>query len=352
MQLAVVCQDGCYRRREMRVNELELLEEQELDVNELDGEMQARASRASLKGIESDDVISMYMREVGTIPLLSAEDEKELALKLREGRTAEAVLTRGDLSPEQRERLEEKARDGQDARSHFIEANSRLVISIARKYLGRGLPLSDLMQEGNLGLIKAVERFDPDRGHRFSTYATWWIRQAVLRAVADQGRTIRLPAHIVDELNRVHRTAKLLAQELGREPTTDELAEELEVPAERVSELLHVAGQPLSLETPVGEEEESTLAEFIEDEESPTPSSMTSHTLMGERVEDALGSLSEREARVLRLRYGLEDGEDYTLEQVGEKLGLTRERIRQIQSQALRRLRHPSRSRNLKPFLN
>jgi RNA polymerase primary sigma factor len=336
----------------MKVNELELLEECELDAGELDGETRERAGRVSLKGIESDDVISMYMKEVGTIPLLSAEDEKELALKLREGRTAEVLLTKDDLSAEQRERLEERAREGQEARSHFIEANSRLVISIARKYLGRGLPLSDLMQEGNLGLIKAVERFDPDRGHRFSTYATWWIRQAVLRAVADQGRTIRLPAHIVDELNRVHRTAKRLTQRLGREPTNEELAAELEVPAERVSDLLHVSGQPLSLETPVGEEEESTLAEFIEDEDAPTPSSMASRSLMGERVEDALDSLSEREARVLRLRYGLEDGEDYTLEQVGEKLGLTRERIRQIQSQALRRLRHPSRSRNLKPFLN
>jgi RNA polymerase primary sigma factor len=336
----------------MSVNELEVLEERELEIEDLDSETGERTARGSLKGIESDDVISMYMREVGTIPLLSAEDEKELALTLREGRTAQALLTKGDLSPRQRERLEQKVRDGERARARFIEANSRLVISIARKYLGRGLPLSDLMQEGNLGLIKAVERFDPDRGHRFSTYATWWIRQAVLRAVADQGRTIRLPAHIVDELNRVHRTRKQLAQELGREATDDELAEELEVPADRVRDLLHVAGQPLSLETPVGEEEESTLAEFIEDEDTPTPSSMTSRTLMGERMEDALDSLSEREARVLRLRYGLEDGEDYTLEQVGEKMGLTRERIRQIQSQALRRLRHPSRSRNLKPFLN
>lgn len=336
----------------MRVNELEVLEERELDVGELDGDAEERTRRGSLKGIESDDVISMYMREVGTIPLLSAEDEKELALTLREGKTAEVLLTKGGLSPRQRKRLESKVREGERARARFIEANSRLVISIARKYLGRGLPLSDLMQEGNLGLIKAVERFDPDRGHRFSTYATWWIRQAVLRAVADQGRTIRLPAHIVDELNRVHRTRKQLAQELGRDATDDELAEELEVPADRVRDLLHVAGQPLSLETPVGEEEESTLAEFIEDEDTPTPSFMASRTLMGERMEDALDSLTEREARVLRLRYGLEDGEDYTLEQVGEKMGLTRERIRQIQSQALRRLRHPSRSRNLKPFLN
>jgi RNA polymerase primary sigma factor len=244
----------------MRVNELEVLEERELDVVELDADAEERTGRGSLRGIESDDVISMYMREVGTIPLLSAEDERELGLTLREGKTAQVLLTKGGLSPRQRERLEQKVREGERARARFIEANSRLVISIARKYLGRGLPLSDLMQEGNLGLIKAVERFDPERGHRFSTYATWWIRQAVLRAVADQGRTIRLPAHIVDELNRVHRARKQLAQELGREATDDELAEELEVPAERVRDLLHVAGQPLSLETPVGEEEESTLA--------------------------------------------------------------------------------------------
>jgi RNA polymerase primary sigma factor len=331
----------------MSVNELEVLEEREYGA-----ETEEKPRRGSLKGIESDDVISMYMKEVGTIPLLSAEDEQELALALREGKAAEVLLTNDDLNPDQRERLEEKAKRGQEARARFIEANSRLVISIARKYLGRGLPLSDLMQEGNLGLIKAVERFDPDMGHRFSTYATWWIRQAVLRAVADQGRTIRLPAHIVDELNKVHRVGKRLAQELGREPTNEELADELEVPTDRVSELLRVAGQPLSLETPVGEEEESTLAEFIEDEDTPTPSSMASKAMIWERVEDALDSLTPREARVLRLRYGLEDGEDYTLEQVGEKLGLTRERIRQIQSQALRRLRHPSRSRNLKPLLN
>jgi len=328
------------------------LEEDTLDVEEVHDNMEEDADQGSLKGIESDDVISMYMKEVGTIPLLSAEEEKELALALRAGQAARTRLAKGNLSASQRERLEREAQEGDRARARFIESNSRLVISIARRYLGRGLPLSDLMQEGNLGLIKAVERFDPDRGHRFSTYATWWIRQAILRAVADQGRTIRLPAHVVDELNKLNRVSKRLAQELGREPTNDELSEELEVPSERVGDLFHLGGQPLSLETPVGEEEESTLAEFIEDDVTPTPSSMTSSAIMWERVEDALDSLTPREARVLRLRYGLEDGEDYTLEQVGEKLGLTRERIRQIQAQALRRLRHPSRSRNLKPFLN
>jgi RNA polymerase primary sigma factor len=328
------------------------LDEDTLDVEELDDDVEEDADQGSLKGIESDDVISMYMKEVGTIPLLTADEEKQLARAMRAGQAARTRLANDDLSASQRERLERQARNGDLARGRLIESNSRLVISIARRYLGRGLPLSDLMQEGNLGLIKAVERFDPDRGHRFSTYATWWIRQAILRAVADQGRTIRLPAHIVDELNKLNRVSKQLAQELGREPTNDELSEELEVPSERVGDLFHIGGQPLSLETPVGEEEESTLAEFIEDEDTPTPSSMTSSAIMWERVEDALDSLTPREARVLRLRYGLEDGEDYTLEQVGEKLGLTRERIRQIQAQALRRLRHPSRSRNLKPFLN
>ena len=335
----------------MRVKELKL-EESALTTAELEEDVQKKGDPASAKGVEGDDVISLYMREVGTIPLLSAEEETELALAVREGKNARRRLTSGDLTIRESMRLQKKVEQADRARRRFIEANSRLVISIARRYLGRGLPLSDLMQEGSLGLIKAVERFDPDKGHRFSTYATWWIRQAILRAVADQGRTIRLPAHIVDELNKLNREGKRLAQELRREPTNEELAAELGISQQRVHDLLRLGGRPLSLETPVGEEEESTLAEFIEDDVTPTPPSMASHALMGERVEDALDSLTPREARVLRLRYGLEDGEDYTLEQVGEKLGLTRERIRQIQAQALRRLRHPSRSRDLKPFLN
>ncbi|HEM62414.1 MAG TPA: sigma-70 family RNA polymerase sigma factor [Chloroflexi bacterium] len=335
----------------MTVRQLEL-EERVFDAEEVDNEIEEAPLAASLKGVESDDVIALYMKEVGSIPLLTHEEEIDLGHAVREGEAAARRLARADLSAEKRVELERAIARGEEARRRFVEANSRLVISIARKYMGRGLPLSDLMQEGNLGLMKAVERFDPDLGHRFSTYATWWIRQAILRSLADQGRTIRLPAHIVDELSRMNRVAKTLAQDLGREPTDEELGEELEVPAERVTELRSLAGQPLSLETPIGEEEESTLAEFIEDEDSPTPSAMTSESIMWERLDDALDSLSPREARVLRLRYGLEDGEDYTLEQVGEKLGLTRERIRQIQSQALRRLRHPSRSRNLKPFLN
>jgi RNA polymerase primary sigma factor len=333
------------------VRQLEV-QESVFDTEAADNEMQPNPGRSSLKGVESDDAISLYMREVGSIPLLTHDEEIELGHAVIEGEPAAKKLREGGLPAKKREELERVAARGEAARQRFVESNSRLVISIARKYLGRGLPLSDLMQEGNLGLMKAVDRFDPDLGHRFSTYATWWIRQAILRSLADQGRTIRLPAHIVDELNKMNRVAKRLAQELGREPTDEELGEDLEVPAERVTELRSLAGQPLSLETPVGEEEESTLAEFIEDDDSPTPSAMTSESIMWERLDDALDTLTPREARVLRLRYGLEDGEDYTLEQVGEKLGLTRERIRQIQSQALRRLRHPSRSRNLKPFLN
>jgi RNA polymerase primary sigma factor len=328
------------------------LEDAAFEVTDLELDIEEKGDPPSFKGVASDDVITMYMKEVGTVPLLSAEDEIELALAWRRGEAAREILANNGSDPEERRRLKKEIELGDKARRRLIEANSRLVISIARKYLRRGLPLSDLIQEGNFGLIKAVERFDPDKGHRFSTYATWWIRQAILRAVADQGRTIRLPAHIVDELNRLNRVSKQLAQELGREPSDEELAEELELSPERVAELMSVGGQPLSLETPVGEEEESTLAEFIEDEITPNPISLAAHTLMEEQVEDALESLTPREARVLRLRYGLEDGEDYTLEQVGEKLGLTRERIRQIQAQALRRLRHPSRSRNLKPFLN
>ncbi len=335
----------------MVVKELEL-EDTSLLPTELDLEIEEKEEGPSFKGIASDDVISLYMKEVGTIPLLSAQDEVELTRAWRRGEAARELLANNGSDPQERQRLQKEIELGDKAYRRLIEANSRLVISIARRYLRRGLPLSDLIQEGNLGLIKAVERFDPEKGHRFSTYATWWIRQAILRAVADQGRTIRLPAHIVDELNRLNRVGKRLMQELGREPSDEELADELDIPVERVDELISLGGQPLSLETPVGEEEESTLAEFIEDDVTPTPSSLASHTLLGERMDDVLASLTPREARVLRLRYGLEDGEDYTLEQVGEKLGLTRERIRQIQAQALRRLRHPSRSRNLKPFLN
>jgi len=334
----------------MVVKELEL-EDVSLSATELDVDIEEKGDVPSFKGIASDDVISLYMKEVGTISLLSAEDEIDLTLAWRGGEAARQQLANDGSDPKERRRLEMAIQRGEEAYRRLIEANSRLVISVARKYLRRGLPLSDLIQEGNLGLIKAVERFDPDKGHRFSTYATWWIRQAILRAVADQGRTIRLPAHIVDELNKLNRVAKRLVQELGREPSNEELAGELDISPERVDELMRVGGQPLSLETPVGEEE-STLAEFIEDDMSPTPPSLASITLLGEHMEDALASLTLREARVLRLRYGLEDGEDYTLEQVGEKLGLTRERIRQIQAQALRRLRHPSRSRSLKPFLN
>lgn len=334
----------------MTVKELEL-ENASLS-GELDAGIEEEEKTASFKGISADDVLALYMKEVGTVDLLSPEDETELALAWRRGEAARSQLAGNGSDPQERLRLEAEIQQGARARRRLVEANSRLVISIARKYLGRGLPLSDLIQEGNVGLMKAVERFDPDRGTRFSTYATWWIRQAILRAVADQGRTIRLPAHIVDELSKLNRVAKRLAQGLGRQPTKEELAHELDMSPDRVDELRGLGGQPLSLETPVGEEEESTLAEFIEDDVTPNPSSMASHSLLGEQVEDALASLTPREARVLRLRYGLEDGEDYTLEQVGEKLGLTRERIRQIQAQALRRLRHPSRSRNLKAFLN
>ncbi len=335
----------------MVVKELEL-ESNSLSVGELEVDIEERGDTPSFRGIASDDVISLYMKEVGTVPLLSAEDEIELTLAWRRGVAARESLAGNGSDLEQRLPLEMEVEQGDAAYRRLIEANSRLVISIARKYLRRGLPLSDLIQEGNLGLIKAVERFDPNKGNRFSTYATWWIRQAILRAVADQGRTIRLPAHIVDELNKLNRVGRRLMQQLGREPTHEELAAELEMPVKRVVELMSLGGQPLSLETPIGEGDESTLAEFIEDDMSPTPPSVASRTLLGEHMEDALASLTPREARVLRLRYGLEDGEDYTLEQVGEKLGLTRERIRQIQAQALRRLRHPSRSRSLKPFLN
>ncbi|MBI3287669.1 MAG: sigma-70 family RNA polymerase sigma factor [Chloroflexi bacterium] len=292
------------------------------------------------------------MREVGNIPLLTPHEEVQLARQWRRARQAESRLRRGAVADPRRRQLRKIVAQGRLARERLIKANSRLVISMARRYLGRGVPLGDLIQEGNLGLMRAVDRYDPELGFRFSTYAIWWIRQAVARAISDQGRTIRLPAHMVEDLSRLDRVARQLAQKLGRDPTSQELAAEAGLPPQRVAEILQVAGEPVSLDTPVGEEESSTLADFIVDEETPTPNHVASQSLLGEQVEEALASLTPREARVLRLRFGLEDGRTYTLEEVGEKMGLTRERIRQIQTQALRRLRHPRRSRSLKGYLN
>lgn len=303
------------------------------------------------ESLESDDTLSLYLKEVGRIPLLTPEEEVALAQRIERGRQAERRLAQGNLSPEERRRLEEIAADGRAAQDHLILANTRLVISVAKKYVGRGLPLSDLIQEGNIGLIRAVKKFDWRRGHKFSTYATWWIRQAVTRAIADQSRTIRVPVHMGDQINRLLRLQQQLAQELGRDPTVEELAEAMGVPPSRVEQLLQIARQPVSLDMPTDDEEESVLGDFIEDRGMLSPSEAVTQQMLREILHEALATLSPREVRILKLRYGLADGRMYTLEEVGRKLGVTRERVRQIEAQALARLRHPIYARRLREFL-
>jgi len=301
---------------------------------------------------DTDNVVALYLREVGNIPLLTPEEELELTRRCHKGRAAEEQLKKGMPDHEARQRLLKEMEKGHKARERLVKANSRLVVSVARNYLGRGVPLADLIQEGNLGLMRAIERFDPERGYRFSTYAIWWIRQAISRAVAYQGRVIRLPAHVVEKVSRLNRASRRLTKELGREPDEEELAEEMDISQEKVADLSRVAAEPVSLDIPVGEEETSTLAEFIEDEVTLPPTEEASQSLLEEQLEEALASLTPREAEVIRLRFGLDGGRGYTLEEVGQKIGLTRERARQIQAEALRRLRHPSRSRLLKGYLN
>jgi len=301
--------------------------------------------------IETDDVVGFYLKEIGHIKLLTADEEVSLAKRIEYGRDAQERLGSDRLGLRQREKLDAIWRDGQAARVHLITANSRLVISIAKKYIGRGVAFLDLIQEGNIGLMRAVRKFDYRRGNKFSTYATWWIRQAVTRAVADQGRTIRLPVHMGDQINRIARVSHQLAQELGREPAPEELAIALDVPLERVEHMLKVARRPLSLETPTYEGEDSTLGDFIEDQEAVLPADAVTQTMLQEAIQEILYSLPPREVRILQLRYGLVDGKSYTLEEVGKKLGVTRERIRQIEAQALRRLRHPSHARRLRDYL-
>ncbi len=306
-----------------------------------------------LSEIASDDTISLYLKEMARVPLLTAEQEVTLARQLEEGLHAgERLRQNGNLSEDEKDALFLVADRGEASRSHLIRANTRLVVSIAKRYLGQGVPFLDLIQEGTLGLIKAVEKFDYRRGHRFSTYATWWIRQAITRALADQGRVIRLPVHLSDRIRKVYQIAQQLEQDWGRQPTPEEIAKELSLPPNKVQWMLKVSQRPLSLEKPVGEEEDSELGSFIPDEEAPTPTDTAYHNLLKEKLEDVLTTLSPREARILRLRFGLQDGRSYTLEEVGRKFGLTRERIRQIEHEALDRLRHPSRSRQLRDYMS
>jgi RNA polymerase primary sigma factor len=331
---------------------VEELPEEEPKEAELLGEPPIDTS-LDLSEIASDDTISLYLKEMASVPLLSAEQEITLARQFEEGRNARRELAqKNNLSEEEKDRLQALVERGEAARAHLIRANTRLVVSIAKRYLGQGVPFLDLIQEGNLGLIKAVEKFDYRRGHRFSTYATWWIRQAITRALADQGRVIRLPVHLSDRIRKVYQVAQQLEQDWGRQPTPEEIAEELSLPPQKVQWMLKVSQRPLSLEKPVGEEEDSELGSFIPDEEAPTPSDSAYQNLLQQRLEEILTSLTPREARILRLRFGLQDGRSYTLEEVGRKFGLTRERIRQIEHEALDRLRHPSRSRQLRDYLS
>ncbi len=305
-----------------------------------------------LANIDTDDTIGLYLKEVGRVPLLTAEEEVELAQRIENGRFSREELARGNVSLHRRLELQMMVEDGWLAREHLITANSRLVISVAKKYMGRGVPFLDLIQEGNIGLIRAAKKFDYRRGHKFSTYATWWIRQAVTRAIADQGRTIRVPVHMGDQINKLLRVQHQLTQRLGRDPTVEELAQTLEVTPQKVENMIQVARRPLSLETPTDDEEDSVLGDFIQDEDVPAPDDTATYNLLREHLESVLDGLPPREVRILQLRYGLLDGQAYTLEEVGRKMGVTRERVRQIEAQALSRLRHPSIRRKLREYLS
>ena len=308
-------------------NDLMLDDEVEMDGLEEEEEVELEKIDLSVpEGISIEDPVRMYLKEIGKVPLLSAEEEIELAQRMEQG--------------------------DEEAKKRLAEANLRLVVSIAKRYVGRGMLFLDLIQEGNLGLIKAVEKFDYRKGYKFSTYATWWIRQAITRAIADQARTIRIPVHMVETINKLIRVSRQLLQELGREPSPEEIAEEMDMSVERVREILKISQEPVSLETPIGEEEDSHLGDFIQDDNVPVPADAAAFTLLKEQLVEVLGTLTEREQKVLRLRFGLDDGRARTLEEVGKEFNVTRERIRQIEAKALRKLRHPSRSRKLKDYLD
>ena len=332
-------------------------EEEELDVENLDLTVP--------EGVSIEDPVRMYLKEIGKVPLLTAEEEIHLAKQMEAGADAAKKLEdlEGQLAdmedPEEKAQIEQKLKSlhmtvyvGEEAKKRLAEANLRLVVSIAKRYVGRGMLFLDLIQEGNLGLIKAVEKFDFRKGFKFSTYATWWIRQAITRAIADQARTIRIPVHMVETINKLIRVSRQQLQELGREPTPEEIAEEMNMSVERVREILKISQEPVSLETPIGEEEDSHLGDFIQDDNVPVPADAAAFTLLKEQLVEVLGTLTDREQKVLRLRFGLDDGRARTLEEVGKEFNVTRERIRQIEAKALRKLRHPSRSRKLKDYLD
>lgn len=332
----------------------------------LDDEDEVEVEKIDLsvpEGVSVEDPVRMYLKEIGKVPLLSADEEIELAQNMEDGAVATEKINvlKGRLdgaSEEEKAEIKQEIKTlqrdvdkGADAKKRLAEANLRLVVSIAKRYVGRGMLFLDLIQEGNLGLIKAVEKFDYKKGYKFSTYATWWIRQAITRAIADQARTIRIPVHMVETINKLIRVSRQLLQELGREPSPEEIAKEINMPVERVREILKISQEPVSLETPIGEEEDSHLGDFIKDDNVPVPADAAAFTLLKEQLEEVLGTLTEREQKVLTLRFGLEDGRARTLEEVGKEFNVTRERIRQIEAKALRKLRHPSRSRKLKDYL-
>ena len=332
----------------------------------LDDEDEVEVEKIDLsvpEGVSVEDPVRMYLKEIGKVPLLSADEEIELAQNMEDGAVATEKINvlKGRLdgaSEEEKAEIKEEIKTlqrdvdkGADAKKRLAEANLRLVVSIAKRYVGRGMLFLDLIQEGNLGLIKAVEKFDYKKGYKFSTYATWWIRQALTRAIANQARTIRIPVHMVETINKLIRVSRQLLQELGREPSPEEIAKEMSMPVERVREILKISQEPVSLETPIGEEEDSHLGDFIKDDNVPVPADAAAFTLLKEQLEEVLGTLTEREQKVLTLRFGLEDGRARTLEEVGKEFNVTRERIRQIEAKALRKLRHPSRSRKLKDYL-
>jgi len=317
-----------------------------------DADIRHSVSKASATALEPiEDAVRLYLRDISPVPLLTAEEEVALAKAVEAGRAAAAKLRSGDVAPEERERLEAEVAQGKEARKRLTESNLRLVVSIAKKFTGRGLSLLDLIQEGNIGLMRAVEKFDYRRGYKFSTYATWWIRQAISRAIADQGRTIRIPVHMVEAINRLLQVSRRLQQDLGREPLVSETAEQMGITPDKVEEIMRAARQPVSLETPVGEEEDTLLADYIEDGSLPAPVDAVSQRLLKDLVSDVLESLTERERKVIELRYGLDTGEVRTLDEVGEAIGVTRERVRQIEAKALHKLRHPGRSAKLKDYL-
>ena len=310
-------------------NDEELILDDDADIEKMDDEEEIELDKIDLsvpEGVSIEDPVRMYLKEIGKVSLLTADEEIELAKRMEQG--------------------------DEEAKKRLAEANLRLVVSIAKRYVGRGMLFLDLIQEGNLGLIKAVEKFDYRKGYKFSTYATWWIRQAITRAIADQARTIRIPVHMVETINKLIRVSRQLLQELGREPTPEEIAEEMKMPVDRVREILKISQEPVSLETPIGEEEDSHLGDFIQDDNVPVPADAAAFTLLKEQLIEVLGTLTEREQKVLRLRFGLDDGRARTLEEVGKEFNVKRERIRQIEAKALRKLRHPSRSRKLKDYLD